>query len=121
MSTIAAMKLNLSRHGGVLAALFGALMVPMVLGWGPLHPSHVGWMLFGPLGPDTVQIWLGRGYFEQTPWLWPPGANPAWGIELASGIFYTDSIPLLLFLFKALRGVVQVAQYAGPWMLLCGA
>jgi hypothetical protein len=121
LDAIGAMKRNLSQHGGVLAALFGALMVPMVLGWGPLNPNHVGWMLFGPLGPDTVQIWLGRGYFEQTPWLWPPGANPAWGIELASGIFYTDSIPLLLFLFKALRGVAQLAQYAGPWMLLCGA
>jgi hypothetical protein len=112
--------MNLLRIGGALAALFGALMAAAVLGFGPLHPGNVGWMLLGPTGPDTVQIWLGRGYFEQTPWLRPPGANPAWGIELSSGIFYTDSIPLLLFLFKALRNLVQVPQYAGPWMLLCG-
>lgn len=112
--------MRLSRIGGVLAALFGAVVVAGVLGTGPLNPHNVGWMLFGPLGPDTVQIWLGRGYFEQTPWLWPPGANPLWGIELGSGIFYTDSNPFLVFLFKALRGVVDVPQFAGPWMLLCG-
>jgi hypothetical protein len=112
--------MNHDRIGGGLAALLGAAVVVAILGFGPLNPSHVGWMLHGPTGPDTVQIWLGRGYFEQTPWLWPPGANPAWGIELSSGIFYADSIPLLLFAFKALRGVVDWAQYAGPWMLLCG-
>jgi len=112
--------MSFSRIGGGLAALFGAFVVVATLGFGPLNPSHVGWMLNGPTGPDTVQIWLGRGYFEQTPWLWPPGASPAWGIELSSGIFYTDSIPLLLFIFKALRGLVEWAQYAGPWMLLCG-
>lgn len=113
------------RLGGLLAALFGAGVVVAVLGLGPLQPDHVGWMLFGPLGPDTAQIWFAHGYFLQTPWpsptlATPPGAIPLWGIELSSGIFYTDSLPLLLFLAKALRGVVQVGQYAGPWMLLCG-
>lgn len=112
--------MRLSWIGGVLAALFGAAVVAAILGTAPLNPHNVGWMLAGPLGPDTVQIWLGRGYFEQVPWLWPPGANPMWGIELASGIFYTDSNPFLLFLFKALRGLVDVPQFAGPWMLLCG-
>lgn len=112
--------MNHPRLGAVLSALIGASVVVAILGVAPLNPSHVGWMLHGPTGPDTVQIWLAHGYFAQIPWLWPPGAIPPWGIELSSGIFYTDSIPLLLFLFKALRGVVDWAQYAGPWMLLCG-
>ncbi len=112
--------MSLSRIGGLMAALLGAAVVVGILGLRPLNPANVGWMLHGPTGPDTVQIWLGRGYFEQTPWLWPPGANPLWGIELSSGIFYTDSMPLLLFLFKALRSVVHFAQYAGPWVLVCG-
>ncbi len=113
--------MTVPRFGAVLSALIGVAVVVAILGLAPLHPDHVGWMLHGPTGPDTVQIWLARGYFDQTPWSWwPPGAIPPWGIEMSSGIFYTDSIPLLLFLFKALRGVLDWGQYAGPWMLLCG-
>jgi hypothetical protein len=78
-------------------------------------------MLNGNIGPDPVQYWLGWTFFRDTPWNWPPGLNPGWGMELSSSIFLADSIPLLAFFFKALRGLVEVPQYWGIWIYACAA
>ncbi len=107
--------------GGVAAALFGLLVVHHAFGGSILPVSHTGWMLSGRLGPDPVQYWLGWTAFRQDEWRWPPGANPGWGMELASSVFYADAIPVLAFGFKALRRVVEVPQYWGLWIYACGA
>ena len=107
--------------GGIAAALLGIAVIAYTFGFDILPPSHTGWMLTGTLGPDPVQYWLGYTYFSDTPWTWPPGLNPAWGLEIASSIFYSDSIPLLAFAFKALRPLVEVDQYWGLWIFACGA
>lgn len=104
----------------LLAALFGAVVVLGVFGPDVIDPAATGWMLAGPLGPDPVQYWLGWSYFVATPWSWPPGVNPGYGTEVGSSIFYADAIPLLAFVFKALRSVVAVPQYWGLWLLGCG-
>ncbi|MCS6892807.1 MAG: DUF6311 domain-containing protein [Rhodovarius sp.] len=107
--------------GGALAAALGAAVVLAVFGPHILPPGHTGWMLSGQIGPDPVQYWLGYTYFRRSPWMWPPGLNPDWGLEISSSIFYSDSIPLLAFIFKALRSVVEVPQYWGLWLVGCGA
>ncbi len=106
--------------GAPLAALAGAAVVLAVFGLGPLNPHNQGWLLAGPLGPDPVQLWLGWSYFRASPWLLPPGANPDYGMELGTAIYFADAIPLLALVLKALRGVVEVPQYVGPWLLACG-
>ncbi|MBL6457478.1 hypothetical protein JMJ55_19275 [Belnapia sp. T6] len=106
--------------GALLAALAGAAVVLAVFGLGPINPHNQGWLLAGPLGPDPVQLWLGWTYFRHTPWLLPPGANPAYGMELGTAIYFADAIPLLALVLKALRGLVEVPQYVGPWLLACG-
>ncbi|WP_255569269.1 DUF6311 domain-containing protein [Neoroseomonas alba] len=109
------------RFGGLAAALFGLCVVHAMFGASILPPDHAGWMLSGRIGPDPVQYWLGWTAFARDGWHWPPGANPGWGMELASSIFFSDSIPLLAFLFKALRPIVEVPQYWGLWIYACGA
>ncbi len=52
--------------------------------------------------------------------MWPPGLNPAYGLELGFSVFYADAIPLLAF-FKALHPAVEVSQYWGLWLFACGA
>lgn len=106
---------------GGIAALGGAALVLWVFGAHILPPWNTGWMLSGQIGPDPVQYWLGFTFFKQSPWLWPPGLNPRWGIEVSSAIFYADSIPLLAFIFKALDPVLRVDQYWGLWLTACGA
>jgi len=107
--------------GATFAALLGGAIVLAIFGTHIVSPSSTGWMLSGQIGPDPVQYWLGWTYFRLSPWTAPPGLNPMFGIELSSSIFYADSIPLLAFLFKALRGVVEVDQYWGMWLVACGA
>jgi hypothetical protein len=107
--------------GGVAAAAIGLLLVAAVFGLQILPPHRTGWMLKGTIGPDPVQYWLGWTYFSRAPWNWPPGANPDWGLEIGSSIFFSDSIPLLAFAFMALRGLVEVPQYWGLWLYACGA
>ncbi len=106
---------------GALAALAGAASIIVVFGWHVVPPGNEHWILSGMIGPDPVQYWLGWTFFREAPWGWPPGLNPRYGMELASSIFYADSIPLLAFLFKALRGAIEVPQYWGLWLVACGA
>lgn len=103
------------------AVAIGFLTVAAFFGTGILPPSHTGWMLSGNIGPDPVQYWLGWTFFRDTPWQWPPGLNPGWGMELSSSIFFADAIPLLAFAFKALREIVEVPQYWGMWIYACAA
>ena len=107
--------------GATGAALMGMAVVWYVFGGHILPPSHTGWMLTGTIGPDPVQYWLGFTFFKRSPWMWPPGLNPAYGLELGSSIFYADALPLLAFFFKALHPVVEVSQYWGFWLFACGA
>lgn len=109
------------------AAAIGAAVVVLSFGptpfafWeGVLRPSSTGWMLAGPMGPDPVQYWLGWSWFRRDGWHVPPGANPDYGLEIASTIFYADIIPLIALPLKALSGFVTVEQYWGAWLLFCG-
>lgn len=107
--------------GALAAAALGIFVIHSAFGGFILPPSDTGWMLSGRIGPDPVQYWLGWTAFARDSWRWPPGANPGWGMELASSVFYSDSIPLVAFLFKALRPVMEAAQYWGLWIYACGA
>lgn len=108
-------------RGAVAAALIGAAVIAFTFGWHVLPPSHTGWMLTGTIGPDPVQYWLGYTFFKHDAWRWPPGLNPTWGLEVGSSVFYSDSIPLLAFAFKALHPLLEVSQYWGMWLFACGA
>lgn len=107
--------------GGLAAAMLGLFVIHAAFGGHILPPGDTGWMLSGRIGPDPVQYWLGWTAFARDAWRLPPGANPGWGMELASSVFYSDSIPLLAFMFKALRPVAEVSQYWGLWIYACGA
>lgn len=109
------------RLGAALAALAGAAVIILIYGWQIVPPHSQHWILSGMIGPDPVQYWLGWTFFRESPWSWPPGLNPRYGMELASSIFYSDSIPLLAFFFKAIQPLWEVPQYWGLWLLACGA
>jgi len=106
--------------GGLAAFLMGCAITSAIFGWHILSPWHTGWMLSGRIGPDPVQYWLGYTFFARSPWSWPPGLNPDYGLEIASSIYYADAIPLLAFAFKALHPILEVPQYWGLWLYACG-
>lgn len=50
----------------------------------------------------------------------PVGMNPSYGLDLSSSIVFTDSIPLLAFIFKPMSFVLpKTFQYLGIWTLTC--
>lgn len=90
---------------GVVAAL-------MIVGPAGMDPTNIGWSGKG----DSATHILGWWFFRNSPWSFPLGANPAYGLEFGSSIFYSDSIPLLAFAFKALSPWLPSAfQYLGLW------
>ncbi|MGK7863166.1 DUF6311 domain-containing protein [Falsiroseomonas sp. E2-1-a4] len=112
---------TLRRVMALLAVAGGALAALATLGPRILDINDLGWLLHGTLGPDPVAYLSAWTYFARTPWSWPPTLNPDYGLELSSAIFYVDAVPLAALLAKALRPLVEIPQYWGPWMVLCAA
>jgi hypothetical protein len=76
--------------------LVGLLASLLVVGPKILNPTYVDWLM----GGDPLQHYLGWAIFRETDWLFPIGLNPQYGLDISSSIVYSDSIPLLAFLFK---------------------
>jgi hypothetical protein len=99
----------------VASAVAGALFAGWLYGARVIDPRSLAWLLHG----DPAQHLLGSVYFLREAWHWPPGLITGFGADPTSVVF-TDSVPLLAFLAKAL-GVAPGLQYFGLWMLACHA
>ena len=82
-----------------------------------LIPTNTDWLMEG----DPAQHWIGWQFFRDTPFFqWPLGANPNYGMSIGSSIIFSDSIPLLAFLFKPFNSILpEKFQYFGLWILIC--
>jgi hypothetical protein len=87
--------------------------------WGPnlIDPQNIAW-LGG--GLDPTQHYLGWVFYRNGQWGSPIGANPLYGMDIASSIVFTDSIPLLAFIFKFFNAQLpSTFQYLGLWTMGC--
>jgi len=101
---------------GVVPVGFGALAFLLVVGPRVLDPTNIGWLAEG----DPATHYLGWVFFRYAPWSIPLGLNPQYGLELASAIPYSDSVPLLALLFKPFSALLpEPFQYLGFWLLAC--
>jgi len=99
-----------------IPVLIGVSIFYLVVGPAILHPSYISWLRDG----DPAQQYLGWALFRQSEWQIPLGLNPKFGMEIATSIVYSDSIPLMAIIFKALSPFLsQPFQYFGWWTLLC--
>jgi len=100
-----------------LSLIVGVIAFYGFSGFGYLNPVNVDWLMDG----DPAQHFLGWQFFRQAPLFeFPIGANPNYGMELGSSIVFTDSIPLMAFLFKPLNPLLpKIFQYTGLWLLIC--
>ena len=82
-----------------------------------IWPTDIAWIF---ANSDQATHFLGWQFFRNSPWSWPPGASPNYGLEISNSIFYSDSIPLLALIFKPLSPwLPNNFQYIGIWYLLC--
>jgi hypothetical protein len=95
----------------------GLLAFLLVIGPSPLDPRNIAWL---DGGYDPTQHYIGWAFFRSTPWMWPIGLSPNFGMEYSSSIVYSDSIPIFAFIFKLLSSwLSQPFQYFGIWYLAC--
>ena len=57
---------------------------------------------------------------RNSPWSFPVGLNPRYGLEISNAIVFSDSNPLLALLFKPLTPFLpEIFQYFGLWLYAC--
>jgi hypothetical protein len=99
-----------------LPALVGVVAFFIIAGPQFLDPTNVAWLV----GGDPLQHYLGWAFFRNSPWTWPLGLNPLYGMNFSNSIVFTDSIPLLAIPFKLISPYLPYPfQYLGIWVLLC--
>ncbi|WP_434571810.1 hypothetical protein J3P88_22820 [Pseudomonas sp. Z3-6] len=100
----------------LLPILLGALAFLLVIGPRVLDPTNIAWLGEG----DAATHYMGWAFFRSSPWTFPLGMNPSYGLELGNGIIFSDSNPLLAFLFKPFNAwLPETFQYFGLWLLTC--
>lgn len=84
-----------------------------------LDPTNVSWIIDSNGDPD--QHYAGWLAFRYAPFLqWPFGLNGNYGEALGASVVYSDSLPLLAFLFKPVANLLPSDfQYMGFWFLAC--
>jgi hypothetical protein len=94
----------------------GVLAFLIVTGPLPLLVSNTNWLL----APDPSQRQLGWEFFRHSPWTFPLGLNPNYGLEIASSVVFSDSVPIMALVFKFISPLLpERFQYFGLWILLC--
>ncbi|WP_162556186.1 DUF6311 domain-containing protein [Pseudomonas sp. 31-12] len=100
----------------LLPLLIGVMAFFLIIGPRALNPQNIAWLGNG----DPATHYLGWVFFRQSPWTFPIGLNPSYGMELGNGIIFSDSNPLLAFLFKPFAALLPTPfQYFGIWFLTC--
>src|SRR3990167_5290282 len=100
----------------LLPLLIGVVAFFLIIGPRALNPQNIAWLGNG----DPATHYLGWAFFRQSPWTFPIGLNPSYGMELGNGIIFSDSNPLLAFLFKPFASLLPMPfQYFGLWLLTC--
>ena len=100
----------------ILALVLGVIAFFVIVGPRALNPTNIAWLEAG----DPATHYLGWLFFRNSAWEFPVGLNSSYGLELANSILFSDSNPLLAFLFKPFSFLLpDVFQYFGIWLLLC--
>jgi putative flippase GtrA len=100
-----------------LAMLNGVIIFFALTRGSILDPRNIDWLL---RASDPATSFVGWRFFRQSPVFQVPfGANPNYGMEIGSSVVFSDSIPLLAFLFKPFTSLLPgTFQYFGLWILL---
>ncbi|WP_049620607.1 DUF6311 domain-containing protein [Frateuria defendens] len=107
-----------SALGTALPLLLGVAAFFLVTGGALLPPGNVRWLQHS----DLAQSYLGWAFYRHDPWTLPFGANPSYGLEFHSSVYYSDSIPLVAMALKPVAAwLPEPFQYFGLWLLLCFA
>ncbi len=105
----------------LLSGLIGAVAFLMIYGVKVLDVTYDDWLLAFPEGSDNVQHYMGWVAYRSSAWHFPLGLVENIVYPDMISVIYTDSIPLLAFIFKVLSPLLpQTFQYFGWFGLVSG-
>lgn len=81
-----------------------------------INPLNQTWLYNG----DLSIYQLGWKFFRADVWQFPLGKNPNYGIYFGGSVVFSDSIPILAFIFKIFKNFIpNTFQYFSFWILIC--
>jgi hypothetical protein len=87
-----------------------------VLGTENLSFINSSWLAARDVTTDLIS-WK---FFKDDIWRFPLGSNPNYGLDVASGIAFSGSIPIMALIFKLFANVLpDNFHYFGLWIFIC--
>ena len=100
------------RHDYLLLSVFSLLIFCGIYGHRILDPQNIDWLLRN--GKDLTQHYLGWKAYRYSSWHFPPGMTDNLAYPYLTSVIFTDSIPILAFVFKLLSPLLpENFQYFG--------
>ncbi len=100
----------------VISTLLAVLIFYIRFSFLILNPKETLWLN----SSDWLQNYLGGYVFQSIPWQFPFGVNNLLNYPIGTSMGYSDSIPILAFLFKILKPIWNPEyQYLGLWLFIC--
>ena len=101
-----------------ISFLLGAVIFIMIYGPHVLDPFCDDWIM-AAADRDLAQHYLGFCLYRSSPWQFPLGLITTASYPHDMSVIYTDSIPLLAFLFKLISPLLpQIFQYLGIYGMI---
>ena len=98
-------------------ALCSFLLSAGFLGLENLRFDEINWLLGSG---DISNAQNGWTFFKNDSWHFPLGKNPNYGLDISNSIIFSDSIPILAFIFKIFKNFLSINfQYFSFWVFLC--
>lgn len=98
--------------------LITLIIYAIVFGVFTLNPKNISWLL--SVYHDWGQHYLGWAFYRQDEWRFPLGEMKNFYYPVGTNVGFTDSIPLLAFLFKIFDSFLpDNFQYFGLWLYSC--
>jgi len=89
---------------------FCILLNPLII-----IPTQINWIGSG----DPTSAYLGWAFYRNDPWTIPIGLIPGYGMGQNSSLVFSDTVPLLSYIFKLFRIWLPVPfQFFGIWYAL---
>ena len=97
--------------------LLSLILTTFFIGLENLAFNNVDWLLGGADTSNSQNAWT---FFKNDKWHFPLGKNPNYGLDISTSIIFSDSIPLLAFIFKLFKNLLSDNfQYFSFWIFLC--
>ena len=100
----------------LLYILLSFLATIYIFGFDHISFTNADWLRSHDMTAELV-TWK---YYKNDIWQFPIGNNPNYGMDLASGIAFSGSIPLLSIVFKLFGNFLpNNFHYFGLWIFIC--